>query len=435
LEVDITKKVQYFMKYGLVGLILIAVAAASGIYYYQHQHKYFNVYDAQVASSLVAAKVHGNAIVTEKVVGNGEHVEAGDVIAHVQSKITDDDLANLEQTVALSQRNLDEVKKGQTVTVAVPSAAPAPAAASTPRRSGGGSSQSAAAAESRMNRMQELYEMGAVSARERDAAVAAYHAAQSSASSYSAPAASSAPSTPAVTYQTTTQPADPKAVQAAELQLKQAQAALDNAKQDAAETDIVAPVAGTVYYADGIDEGGEVKAGQTIASVGNAEDIWVEARVSSEKAPNIRLGQFVSYEIDGHKLQGSVQDIQQPSKKDDSGSADGTNAASSSDGSAAAGQDQNGQSGQNGQNGQDGQPAVNTNDASGNPSDQGGTSDGQNGQIVMAGSGNQDPKTTTSVEDEKEDPDILIIRISIPSGLGFDLKPGMKAVVKFAMNG
>ena len=425
MEVDVTKKVQYFMKYGLVGLILIAVIAASGIYYYQHQHKYFNVYDAQVASSLVAAKVHGNAIVTEKVVGNGEHVEAGDIIAHVQSKITDDDLANLEQTVALSQRNLDEVKKGQTVTVAVPSAAPAPAA-SAPRRSSGGSSQSAAAAESRMNRMQELYEMGAVSARERDAAVAAYHAAQSSASSssYAAPAASSSTSAPAVTYQTTTQPADPKAVQAAELQLKQAQAALDNAKQDAAETDIVAPVAGTVYYADGIDEGGEVKAGQTIASVGNAEDIWVEARVSSEKAPNIRLGQFVSYEIDGHKLQGSVQDIQQPSKKDDSDSANGANGL---DGTAA--------NGQNAQGSQDGQPAVNTNDASGNPSDQGATSDGQNGQVVMAGSGNQDPKTTTSVEDEKEDPDILIIRISIPSGLGFDLKPGMKAVVKFAMNG
>ena len=419
------------MKYGLVGLILIAVIAASGIYYYQHQHKYFNVYDAQVASSLVAAKVHGNAIVTEKVVGNGEHVEAGDVIAHVQSKITDDDLANLEQTVALSQRNLDEVNKGQTVTVAVPSAAPAPAASAPRRSSGGGSSQSAAAAESRMNRMQELYEMGAVSARERDAAVAAYHAAQSSASSssYAAPAASSSTSAPAVTYQTTTQPADPKAVQAAELQLKQAQAALDNAKQDAAETDIVAPVAGTVYYADGIDEGGEVKAGQTIASVGNAEDIWVEARVSSEKAPNIRLGQFVSYEIDGHKLQGSVQDIQQPSKKDDSDSANGANG---SDGTAAHGQDQNGQ---NAQGSQDGQPAVNTNDASGNPSDQGATSDGQNGQVVMAGSGNQDPKTTTSVEDEKEDPDILIIRISIPSGLGFDLKPGMKAVVKFAMNG
>ena len=433
MEFDITKKVQYFLKYGLVGLIVIAVAAASGIYYYQHQHKYFNVYDAQVASSLVATKVHGNATVTEKVVADGEHVEAGDVIAHVQSKITDDDLANLEQTVALSQRNLDEIKKGQTVTVAVPGPAPTPAA-SAPARSSG-SSQSAAAAESRMHRMQELYEMGAVSARERDAAVAAYNSASSASSASSAPAASSSSSAPAVTYKTTTQPADPKAVQAAELQLKQAQAALDNAKQDAAETDIVAPVAGTVYYADGIDEGSDVKAGQTIASVGNADDLWVEARVSSEKAPKIRLGQFVSYEIDGHKLQGSVQDIQQPSKKDDSSDSSNNGSDMSADGTNNA--NMSGQAGQNGQAGQDGQPAVNTNDASGNPADPNAANsqDGQNGQLVPAGSGNQDPKTTTSVENAKEDEDILIIRISIPSGLGFDLKPGMRAIVKFAMNG
>ena len=100
MEVDITKKVQYLMKYGLVGLILIAVLCAGGIYYYQHQHKYFNVYDAQVTSSLVAAKVHGNAVITEKVVAEGEHVEAGDVIAHVQSTVTDEQIANLEQTVA-----------------------------------------------------------------------------------------------------------------------------------------------------------------------------------------------------------------------------------------------------------------------------------------------------------------------------------------------
>ena len=109
MEVDITKKVQYLMKYGLVGLILIAVLCAGGIYYYQHQHKYFNVYDAQVTSSLVAAKVHGNAMITEKVVAEGEHVEAGDVIAHVQSTVTDEQIANLEQTVALSQRILDEI--------------------------------------------------------------------------------------------------------------------------------------------------------------------------------------------------------------------------------------------------------------------------------------------------------------------------------------
>lgn len=408
------------MKYGLVGLILIAVLCAGGIYYYQHQHKYFNVYDAQVTSSLVAAKVHGNAVITEKVVEDGEHVEAGDVIAHVKSTVTDEQIANLEQTVALSQRNLDEIKKGQTVTVAVPSPAPAPAA-SAPRSSG--SSQSVASAESRMNRMNELFEMGAISAVQRDAAVSAYHAAVAAASS-SAPAAAPSSSAPAVRYQTTTQPPDPKAVQNAELQLKQAQTALDNAKQDAAETDIVAPVAGTVYYAQGIDEGSSVKAGETVASVGNADDIWIEAKVSPDKAAKIRLGQFVSYEIEGHQLQGSVQDIQQPAKKDDQASADSADAAASAGNANAA--DAAGANGAGaGQNGQDAQSA------------QAGTADAVDGDAAngQPAAGNQ-PKTTAEATDADDaDEDVMIIRISIPSGLNFSLKPGMKAVVKFAMNG
>ncbi len=408
------------MKYGLVGLILIAVLCAGGIYYYQHQHKYFNVYDAQVTSSLVAAKVHGNAVITEKVVEDGEHVEAGDVIAHVKSTVTDEQIANLEQTVALSQRNLDEIKKGQTVTVAVPSPAPAPAA-SAPRSSG--SSQSVASAESRMNRMNELFEMGAISAVQRDAAVSAYHAAVAAASS-SAPAASAPSSSPAVRYQTTTQPPDPKAVQNAELQLKQAQTALDNAKQDAAETDIVAPVAGTVYYAQGIDEGSTVKAGETVASVGNADDIWIEAKVSPDKAAKIRLGQFVSYEIEGHQLQGSVQDIQQPVKKDDQASADSADAAASAGNANAA--DAAGANGAGaGQNGQDAQSA------------QAGTADAADGDAAngQPAASNQPKTTAEATDDDDEDEDVMIIRISIPSGLNFSLKPGMKAVVKFAMNG
>lgn len=409
------------MKYGLVGLILIAVLCAGGIYYYQHQHKYFNVYDAQVTSSLVAAKVHGNAVITEKVVEDGEHVEAGDVIAHVKSTVTDEQIANLEQTVALSQRNLDEIKKGQTVTVAVPSPAPAPAA-SAPRNSG--SSQSVASAESRMNRMNELFEMGAISAVQRDAAVSAYHAAVAAASS-SAPAASAPSSSPAVRYQTTTQPPDPKAVQNAELQLKQAQAALDNAKQDAAETDIVAPVAGTVYYAQGIDEGSTVKAGETVASVGNADDIWIEAKVSPDKAAKIRLGQFVSYEIEGHQLQGSVQDIQQPVKKDDQASADSADAAASADNDNATANAAGANGAGAGQNSQDAQSAQ---------AGTAGAADGDaaNGQPAAS---NQ-PKTTAEATDADDaDEDVMIIRISIPSGLNFSLKPGMKAVVKFAMNG
>ena len=242
------------------------------------------------------------------------------------------------------------------------------------------------------------------------------------AASSSAPAASAPSSSPAVRYQTTTQPPDPKAVQNAELQLKQAQAALDNAKQDAAETDIVAPVAGTVYYAQGIDEGSTVKAGETVASVGNADDIWVEAKVSPDKAAKIRLGQFVSYEIDGHQLQGSVQDIQQPAKKDDQSADSSANGAASNAGAAQT--DPNNPNAQNGQSAQGAQDGQQDAEAS--------TADAAGGDAAAS----SQPKTTAEVNDaDGADEDVMIIRISIPSGLNFTLKPGMKAVVKFAMNG
>lgn len=407
LEVDITKKVQYLMKYGLPALIIIAVLCAGGIYYYQHQHKYFNVYDAQVASSLVASKARTNGTITELVVADGEHVEAGDVIAHIESSITDDQIQQLEQNVALSQRNLDEIKKGQTVTVAVPSAAPAPAAASS-----GGSSASVASAAARMQRMNELFEMGAISAVQRDQAAADYQAAKAAASS-SAPAASSSP---AVTYQTTTQPPDPKAVQNAELQLRQAQAALDNAKQDAQQTDIVAPVAGTVYYASDITEGAVVTAGQTVANVGNADDIWVEAKVKADQGQKLRLGQFASYEIDGHKLQGSIQDIETAADK---AAAD---KAAQKEADQALGINDNANTGS----------ADNASAADNNAADTSQSADNQNG---TAAQGSPAPKTTTDTEDTDVDDDTMIVKISIPTGLSFDLKPGMKAIVKFALNG
>lgn len=411
LEVDITKKVQYLMKYGLPGLIIIAVLCAGGIYYYQHQHKYFNVYDAQVASSLVASKARTNGTITELVVADGEHVEAGDVIAHIESSITDDQIQQLEQNVALSQRNLDEIKKGQTVTVAVPSAAPAPAASSS-----GGSSASVASAAARMQRMNELFEMGAISAVQRDQAAADYQAAKAAASS-SAPAASS----PAVTYQTTTQPPDPKAVQNAELQLRQAQAALDNAKQDAQQTDIVAPVAGTVYYASDIMEGAVVTAGQTVANVGNADDIWVEAKVKADQGQKLRLGQFASYEIDGHKLQGSIQDIETAADK---AAAD---KAAQQEADQALGINDNANTGS----------ANHASAADNNAADTSQSADNQNGtaQNDTAAQGSPSPKTTTDTENADVDDDTLIVKISIPTGLSFDLKPGMKAIVKFALNG
>ena len=47
----------------------------------------------------------------------------------------------------------------------------------------------------------------------------------------------------------------------------------------------------------------------------------------------------------------------------------------------------------------------------------------------------RDAHRSNTDDADDADEDVMIIRISIPSGLNFTLKPGMKAVVKFAMNG
>ncbi len=342
-EIDITEKAQYLLKYGVLGLILLAVLCAGAMYLIHSGKSTMTVYDAKVESQLVGVKSKAAGKVTELLVEDGAKVEAGQVIARVAVNVTEEDIKQLEQTVELSQKNLEQLKQGQTVTV--------------PSYSGGGynpaAQQNLASAEARMQRMNELFEMGAISAMKRDEAAAEYAAAQAAASQSSAPAAS---------YRTMTQPTDPKIIEQAELQLKQAQAALNNAKQDSQATEIVAPVAGTLYYTD-VKVDSEVKPGQTIVRIGDAGNLWLEARITADQAEKVRLGQYASYEVGGHELSGAVQEIQEPAEDDQ-----------------AAGQ-------------------------------------------------NTEPKEDSTAKDDR-----LVVKISVPMDLSFDLRPGVKAVVKFALD-
>ncbi|MBR3457153.1 MAG: hypothetical protein IKH16_03230, partial [Selenomonadaceae bacterium] len=48
-----------------------------------------------------------------------------------------------------------------------------------------------------------------------------------------------------------------------------------------------------------------------------AGNIWLEARVTPEQKGKIRLGQFVTYEIEGHALQGTVLEIESDDAAED----------------------------------------------------------------------------------------------------------------------
>ncbi|MFA6850405.1 MAG: efflux RND transporter periplasmic adaptor subunit [Selenomonadaceae bacterium] len=357
MEVDISKKVNYFIKYGLIGAVIVAFLCATGVWYYHQHHQYFTVYDAQVASTLVGTKAQTAGTIEKLVVADGDHVEAGDVIAQIKVNITEEQIQQLQQTVDLSKKNLQEVKAGVTV--------PGPAVNSGGGRSGGGDTVAAQAeldrAATALERMNQLYAIGAISAVRRNQAAADYSAAQSAL----AAAQNTVVSVPSTTYQSSIQEASsPEVIKNAELQVKQAQMALDTAKKNVSATEILAPVAGTVYYTD-VAEGSEVKPGQIIVNIGDADKMWLEIHLTADQHSKIRLGEFVSYTIENHKLQGTIFDL-------------GTAADASDDSDAAT-----------------------------------------------EGTSNTEASTTSTNDDGR-----FISKISLPTDIDFNLKPGMKGIVK-----
>lgn len=293
-EIDISNKVKKLIMFGLPGLILLAVLVSSIFWYAKYGSDDYEVRDAKVASSMVSTRVRVSGTVSEILVEDGAAVKAGDVIAKVKVNVTDEQLKQLQQTVDLSQRNLEQLKQGIVVT--------------TPRTVESYSGASSAEVErlrSRMERMNELYDMGAISAVKRDEAVAEYQ---------SALAMSSAQSS--VTYDTTVQEASPEVIKRAELQLRQAQVALETAKGNASATEITAPVDGTVALGE-LTVGQEVQAGDIIASVGTSDSMWIEAYIDTDDVDKVRLGQGVDYYVDRIKYTGLVTEIILPEENED----------------------------------------------------------------------------------------------------------------------
>ncbi len=279
MEVDISKNVNYALKFGLIGLLLIALATAGGVWYYQKSHRTMTVADAQINGKVVHARSRASGKVTEFLVADGEMVEAGQLVARIQVRVSPEQIDQLEKNVELTKYNLSELQSGVTVTRPVYSG-------------GGGSAEEARA---HLERMEQLFSMGAVSARQRDEAAEAYEAALGADTS----------------FQTYVQVASPQAIQFAEMQVRQAEMALTSARQESQATDITAPVGGTVYLSE-VRTDSEVRPGQIIISIGDATNLWLEAYVDPVRADSLRLGQFVQYTLDGRDLAGVIEDIAAP---------------------------------------------------------------------------------------------------------------------------
>jgi len=302
---DITDKVKNFIRFGLAGVLIAAIVIGYAEYKYWHKDEVVQLNDAKVAGTMVSVRVLANGKVKEILFEDGAEVKAGDVIARMEVAITEEEIQQLENTVQLAKDNYATLAEGQWVKVPVQRErvtyppAPPPTVQSSP-------SGNLAKLEERANRMAELFEMGAVSAVQRDAARRAYESALAESSSGSYEYSSS--SAPIIEYYTEYvdefRETPPEVLAGADQAIRQAELSLNAAKQEARETDVVAPVSGTIYY--GVEVEQTLTAGDSVSRIGDSRELWLEAEVSEEVFDKIPLGKLATYVIDGKELHGTV---------------------------------------------------------------------------------------------------------------------------------
>ena len=305
--IDISGKIKLLIKFGLILLLATAGAIGYGVFEHYHAFRELRIENAKVTGTMVSVRTLVNGKVSEFLFEDGDEVKAGDVIARLEISITDETIQQLENTVELARQNYEDLKQGQWVKVPVKRlrAVQTPVTTSTVRE-GSSSSANLAALEERANRMKELFEMGAVSAVQRDAAIQAYENAKMNSSSYSY-------STEGVAYETTYveeieyvdefQATPPAILYGAENAIKQAELSLNVALQEAQETEIIAPVDGTVIAR-------KIDLGQPVAASFQAPELFtiaqdltkmqIEVSVSEADIGKVKEGQDVTYTLDGY---------------------------------------------------------------------------------------------------------------------------------------
>lgn len=306
-NVDISAGVKNIIRFGLISLLAISAAIGYGVYKHYHGEKNIQIDNAKVSGTMVSVRALVNGKVQELIFKDGDEVQSGDVIAKIAVSVTPEEIQQLEEAVALAKDNYENLKLGQTVKVAVKKVRviEPPKMPVETNNNGGGSATLESLAE-RAKRMEELFEMGAVSAVQRDAAKQKYLDALAEGIEATAPAAeSSAPATvEEIEYIDQWQPTPPAVLATAESAIKQAELALNVAKQTAQQTEITAPVGGVIYYS--IENENDLEASNIVAKVGDSKELWLEAEVTEDIFNKIPLGKKVSYTIDGNNLAGTV---------------------------------------------------------------------------------------------------------------------------------
>lgn len=274
----------------LAAIIAIVCAAliGGGAWWWVHYSGTVSTDDARVKGTIVTVSSRVSARVAEIAVDEGEQVQTGQVIAKLETKELEVQVAQAKANLAAAQAKLAGIQAGsrpQQVAQAVAGANSAEANLDNAKKI--------------YERTKTLYFQGAVAAQQLDSALAALNVAQAQ-------------------YEAANQSASlvaegsrPEDIQAAAAQVAQAQAVLKNAELQLDNATIVAPISGVIAKKS-INAGESVSIGQPLFDVVDAKDIWVAANIDETYIGKIHTSQEVTFTIDafpGQTFQGKVREV------------------------------------------------------------------------------------------------------------------------------
>ena len=276
MENDITELLKKRVYLFLIGLLLIVFCASFILLHKMDASNAFTLSNARIVYEQSELQAGNTSVIQEFHISEGDHVTAGMLLVTVQSVFSDEELARLQKNVELAQRNVEQIRYGAAV-----------ASQNTPA-----SSEGMDAARMRMERMNELYEMGAVSATKRNEAAAAYEQEKN-----------------ALTMgrgQMTVPNA--AALKEAEEQLKKSEETLAKARDHAETIGFFAVREGVVSKIHA-KKGDLIDSGASILTLDLVENCWIEAEISVEDMNRVYPGQIVRYELSGLPAEATVEEI------------------------------------------------------------------------------------------------------------------------------
>jgi len=275
-------------KWMITAVSLLGLIAILGGWWWLKSSGTVSTDDASVKSNMVgiSAKVSGQ--IDDIEVKEGDTVQVGQVIAKIDNKAFEIQVEQAEANLAAAKAKYDSLKAGNRPQQLAQSEASVEQARVNMEN-----------VRKKYERTESLFDTGAVSEEQKDAAFTALQVARSQ-------------------YQSASQGrslvsegATEQDLRYAEAQVAQAVAALKSAQLQLDNSIVTAPTAGIVAKKN-VDQGEVIATGQPIFSITNPDDSWIEANIEETAIGKVQLGQIVKFKIDaypGKEFRGEVMEV------------------------------------------------------------------------------------------------------------------------------